>query len=745
MSVFRFHQCVVDPVRREISLDGQPVDVQPLVFDLLLFFVQNPNRVVTKDEMLRAAWRSTVVSDSVVARGVMKLRRAIGDDAAQAKILLTVHRVGYRFAADVLRTELAPLLPQASLPPVEASSEPAPAHGLAVSAFENLSGDTTIDALLPELDQVLRHLVADQVPLASVTASDALQAWQAASATASTTASPATDALAQACRQTRAQQLAVLSVVRSAGQYTVRVLRGSCADDAVTTTYTGPDLLRLVTRVADVLGGANDGGAVAPDDDLEFWQAQYSRAVRLHRHQRPEPALELLQLCRAHLPPTLPMLLMQSRLHLSLGEPQAARAELGAAAALAEAENAASMRFDVQLAQAELAIAEGDAEQAVQACLQASSVLRSDPALAGEAPKLILRFAEALSAGGRGGEAIQLAERAVATAQRLGQRSAELSCRVALGETLIRFRQLHRAADVLRRVTEAAQPADSLLKLDALLMLAEVEQAQHHHRDSVELALQARALARRVQPGRVGRAMALELQGLLGSGETEAVAQLLRQRWGFEGGLDPAAPPAIVQAHAVVLWRQGQGDAAIAALRDALDTLPSDAPAAQRASLATELCFMLASRSELTSLDAWAEPLGTTSVWLRARLQAAVALAAGRRAQAREALASVWFEDGSHPWDSFDVGVDLAWMLLEDGDQEALERVIAQVLEMPSDHGPVELLQTAYALPAQQDDQRDRDWQRSVSMYPGLLRRHPGIAAGFLRTRLPELLTRACY
>ncbi len=84
-----FGACQLKLATRELTVDGELIDLQPLVFDLLAYMVQNPNRVIGKDELLNTVWRSPFITDSVVTRAVMKARRAIlplqsGDQAAHA-------------------------------------------------------------------------------------------------------------------------------------------------------------------------------------------------------------------------------------------------------------------------------------------------------------------------------------------------------------------------------------------------------------------------------------------------------------------------------------------------------------------------------------------------------------------------------------------------------------------------------------------------------------------------------------
>ena len=52
--LYRFGQLVLDPGRRTLSRVDSPVSLTPKAFDVLLFLVQNPNRLVTKEELLQA-------------------------------------------------------------------------------------------------------------------------------------------------------------------------------------------------------------------------------------------------------------------------------------------------------------------------------------------------------------------------------------------------------------------------------------------------------------------------------------------------------------------------------------------------------------------------------------------------------------------------------------------------------------------------------------------------------------------
>jgi DNA-binding winged helix-turn-helix (wHTH) protein len=93
----RFDDYVLDVARRELWRGAEPIAVEPQVFDLLLYLVQNPDRVVTKDELLRAVWDGRIVSDSAITNRINAARRAIGDSGNAQRLIRTVPRKGFRF------------------------------------------------------------------------------------------------------------------------------------------------------------------------------------------------------------------------------------------------------------------------------------------------------------------------------------------------------------------------------------------------------------------------------------------------------------------------------------------------------------------------------------------------------------------------------------------------------------------------------------------------------------------------
>jgi len=99
----------LDETARLLRFRGQPVELQPRVFELLSYLVRNAGRVVPKDELMDALWPDITVTEASLQRAVSLARRALSVGGLEGAIRNYV-RLGYRFAVDEPR---APLLEKA--------------------------------------------------------------------------------------------------------------------------------------------------------------------------------------------------------------------------------------------------------------------------------------------------------------------------------------------------------------------------------------------------------------------------------------------------------------------------------------------------------------------------------------------------------------------------------------------------------------------------------------------------------
>ncbi len=97
--LYEFGDVTVDLRRVEVRRAGQVVPLEPKAFDVLRHLIANRDRLVTKDELLEVAWTATFVTPNVLTRAIAQLRKALGDNAFEARYIETVARRGYRFIA----------------------------------------------------------------------------------------------------------------------------------------------------------------------------------------------------------------------------------------------------------------------------------------------------------------------------------------------------------------------------------------------------------------------------------------------------------------------------------------------------------------------------------------------------------------------------------------------------------------------------------------------------------------------
>ena len=84
--IFTINDCSVDTDAYEVRRHGSPVPVEPQVFDLLVLLLENPDRVVTKDEIIARIWHGRIVSEAALSSRIKAVRQAIGDDGGCASL-----------------------------------------------------------------------------------------------------------------------------------------------------------------------------------------------------------------------------------------------------------------------------------------------------------------------------------------------------------------------------------------------------------------------------------------------------------------------------------------------------------------------------------------------------------------------------------------------------------------------------------------------------------------------------------
>lgn len=97
----RFADVCIDPVRRLVEKNGEPVHLTPIEYRILTFLASQPDRVVTHQQLLKAVWGPGHTEDMHYIRVHMaNLRKKVEKNASMPKHLVTEAGIGYRFVPD---------------------------------------------------------------------------------------------------------------------------------------------------------------------------------------------------------------------------------------------------------------------------------------------------------------------------------------------------------------------------------------------------------------------------------------------------------------------------------------------------------------------------------------------------------------------------------------------------------------------------------------------------------------------
>lgn len=167
--IFRFGEFEVDTLARSVKRQEKLVPLNRRAFDVLLCFVQEPGRVLSKDELLRHVWADVYVDENSLTQSISVLRRALEDKPGEHNYIVTLPGRGYQFIC-----------------PVEAlqadGRAPAGGDGGEMAADERMTGTgATIEENEPKRLAGLRRRMAAALAALVVVAAAGLagrQAWR---------------------------------------------------------------------------------------------------------------------------------------------------------------------------------------------------------------------------------------------------------------------------------------------------------------------------------------------------------------------------------------------------------------------------------------------------------------------------------------------------------------------------------------------------------------------------------------
>ena len=142
---FLFADHILDTHKRELRRGSEAIAVEPQVFDLLVYLLENCDRVVSKDDLIASVWSGRIVSDSTLTSRINAARKAIGDSGGVQKLIRTIPRKGFRFVGEILvSTDSREPVHGTASEEARASMQALPLPdrpAIAVLPFTNMTGD----------------------------------------------------------------------------------------------------------------------------------------------------------------------------------------------------------------------------------------------------------------------------------------------------------------------------------------------------------------------------------------------------------------------------------------------------------------------------------------------------------------------------------------------------------------------------------------------------------------------------
>lgn len=143
--IYHFEEYELDTAQLELRRNDAVINLEPLTFSLLVYLIENHDRVTTKDDINTHVWGGRIVSEAALSSAVHAARAAIGDSGQAQRLIKTVHGKGFRFVGKVKSAHTDPETPDTPETSSHNKDTVPSRYSIAVLPFDNMSGDPEQD------------------------------------------------------------------------------------------------------------------------------------------------------------------------------------------------------------------------------------------------------------------------------------------------------------------------------------------------------------------------------------------------------------------------------------------------------------------------------------------------------------------------------------------------------------------------------------------------------------------------
>lgn len=158
--IYEFGRFQLDTTAHELRDGDRPVDVEPQVFDVILYLVERAGELVTRDELVDSVWKGRPVADTTISSRIKAARRVLGDDGQAQALIRTIQRRGFKFLSEVRAVPTDPGCSFEPHPPTTIDTRPFGSEArpsVAVLPFANLSGEPALELIA---DGIVEDVIA---------------------------------------------------------------------------------------------------------------------------------------------------------------------------------------------------------------------------------------------------------------------------------------------------------------------------------------------------------------------------------------------------------------------------------------------------------------------------------------------------------------------------------------------------------------------------------------------------------